>query len=265
MSVVRPVWTKTCHVCNSQFQTQSNRRVTCSIACKMWSRSHPGQPRPESHPCAVCGNLVMKRAGTVYCSARCRTAAEKRRNRPIASEYRICAECLHCGIPMTDRKAGSKYCSAACEIREYNHPGSYAQRAGRRCEHCGTPLDVSVRISQRHCSPRCTAMANQVIRRARRQGLPAERFSRVAVFERDKWICHICGQPVDPELKGKHPMSASLDHLIPLAVPGSPGHVQCNVALAHLRCNLSKCGRVRPEDWALHYRLAGIRDYWRHV
>lgn len=207
----------------------------------------------------------MKRANTAYCSRRCSVAAEKRRNRPIASEYQVFTECQHCGIPMPGRKAGSTYCSAACEIREYNHPGSYARRAGRLCEHCGTPIDVSARISQRHCSPRCTAIANQITRRARRQGLPAERFSRFAIFERDEWICHICGRPADPALKGDQPMSASLDHLIPFAVPGSPGHVWCNVALAHLRCNLRKGGRVRPEDWALHYRLAGMRDHLEHA
>lgn len=90
--VVRPIWTKTCRVCSSQFQTRSNRKVTCSTACRMWSRSHPGQSRPDSHACPTCGGPVTKRAGTIYCSARCRTAAEKRRNRPIASEYQIFAE-----------------------------------------------------------------------------------------------------------------------------------------------------------------------------
>jgi predicted nucleic acid-binding Zn ribbon protein len=255
--VVRPIWTKTCRVCSSQFQTRSNRKVTCSTACKMWSRSHPGQPRPDSHACPTCGGPVTKRAGTIYCSARCRAAAEKRRNRPIASEYQIFAECQHCGTPIPPgRKAGARYCSAACEIREYYHPDSYTLRANRQCEHCGAPLDASVRFDQRHCSPRCTVLANQVTRRARRQGLPAERFSRFKIFERDRWICHLCGEPVDPALRAKHPMSASLDHLIPFSAPGSPGHVRSNVALAHLRCNISKNGRVRPEDWAFHRRLA---------
>jgi 5-methylcytosine-specific restriction endonuclease McrA len=51
------------------------------------------------------------------------------------------------------------------------------------------------------------------------------------------------------------PFSASLDHIIPYAIPGCPGHVWANVALAHLRCNISKNDRVQPADWNLYYSL----------
>jgi hypothetical protein len=264
MAVIRPTWTKTCRVCDRVFQTQSNRRVTCSIACRMWARSHPGEPRPPSLPCPVCGGPVGKRATTTYCSARCRVAAGKRRyghnGRPVTSEYRVFAECQHCGASLAGKRAGTKFSSVGCEIREYNKPGSYTQRASRRCEYCGDPLAVSERIDRRFCSVPCQAQANQVIRRARRRGLPVEWFDRFEIFERDQWTCHLCGETVNPALKGKHPMSPSLDHLIPFAVPGSPGHVRVNVALAHLRCNIIKRERVRPEDWALHRRLAAATD-----
>lgn len=98
-------------------------------------------------------------------------------------------------------------------------------------------------------------MANQVIRRARRALLPAIRFSRIEIFERDGWTCHICNAPVDPALDHPDQWSASLDHLIPFCDPASPGHVPANVALAHLYCNFAKNGRTRPEDWALHRQL----------
>lgn len=123
------------------------------------------------------------------------------------------------------------------------------------CEYCGDPISNEARYNKRHCTNRCTAMANQVIRRARMESLPAEAFSRWAVFERDGWVCHLCGLPVDGSLGGLDPMMPSLDHIIPFNEPGCPGHVWTNVALAHLFCNFSKNARTRQEDWSLHLAL----------
>ena len=58
------------------------------------------------------------------------------------------------------------------------------------------------------------------------------------IAERDGWLCHICGSPVEPGLGHPDPMSASLDHVVPLALGGP--HSPENVALSHLACNLSK-------------------------
>ncbi|MBF6411054.1 HNH endonuclease [Nocardia farcinica] len=89
---------------------------------------------------------------------------------------------------------------------------------------------------------------NQEMRRARKRGLPVEKISRAEIFERDDYTCHICCQPIDG--------SPVLDHLIPLALPDSPGHVRANVAAAHAFCNSSKCARVRPEDYELYLKLS---------
>lgn len=78
--------------------------------------------------------------------------------------------------------------------------------------------------------------------RARRLGVPWENFTREEVFERDGWVCSLCGDPIDPELAHPHPRSASLDHVVPMARGG--GHVKANTAAAHLVCNLSKGARV---------------------
>jgi 5-methylcytosine-specific restriction endonuclease McrA len=59
-----------------------------------------------------------------------------------------------------------------------------------------------------------------------------------AVFERDGWICGICGKKVNPRLKYPDPRSASLDHIVPLNKGGD--HVWSNVQLAHFGCNSGK-------------------------
>ena len=75
-------------------------------------------------------------------------------------------------------------------------------------------------------------------RRARKRGRHNEHISHLKVFDRDAWLCHICGKPVDRGLAFPDPMSASLDHVVPLAKGGT--HTYANVACSHLICNSRK-------------------------
>ena len=77
--------------------------------------------------------------------------------------------------------------------------------------------------------------------KARKNSGIVEKFSDREIFERDCWICGICGKRVGKTLKHPHSRSASLDHIIPIVDGGD--HTRKNVQLAHLRCNLSKQAR----------------------
>jgi hypothetical protein len=70
---------------------------------------------------------------------------------------------------------------------------------------------------------------------------PVESFKDREIFERDNWVCGLCGEPVDPDLRHPDPQSASLDHRKPIVKGG--GHTRANVQLAHLRCNFRKRDR----------------------
>lgn len=52
-------------------------------------------------------------------------------------------------------------------------------------------------------------------------------------------VCAICGRPIDKTLKFPDPMSASVDHIIPIAKGGHPSDPQ-NLQLTHLICNQMK-------------------------
>ena len=52
-------------------------------------------------------------------------------------------------------------------------------------------------------------------------------------------VCAICGGFVDKTLKSPHPMSATIDHIIPVALGGHPSDMD-NLQLAHRRCNRLK-------------------------
>jgi 5-methylcytosine-specific restriction endonuclease McrA len=148
--------------------------------------------------------------------------------------------CDFCRSEFTTAKSLQRYCSEWCSDLAQNQPGTFPMRVGRICPYCGTGLSVRERVNRRFCSAECQAKHNQGARRARRRGLPAEDIDRQEIFKRDGWRCHLCHEQIDPGLRGRHPMSASLDHVIPLSWPDSPGHVSSNVAAAHLRCNIRK-------------------------
>jgi len=56
-------------------------------------------------------------------------------------------------------------------------------------------------------------------------------------------ICALCGKPVDKSLKSPHPMSATVDHIIPVARNGHPSDIG-NMQLAHRACNRAKSDKL---------------------
>ena len=56
-------------------------------------------------------------------------------------------------------------------------------------------------------------------------------------------LCAICGLPVDKRLKSPDPMSATVDHIIPIAKGGHPSDIS-NLQLAHRSCNRAKGTKI---------------------
>lgn len=56
-------------------------------------------------------------------------------------------------------------------------------------------------------------------------------------------VCGICGREVDKSLKYPHPMSATIDHIIPLDKGGHPSDL-ANLQLAHFCCNRQKSDKL---------------------
>lgn len=59
-------------------------------------------------------------------------------------------------------------------------------------------------------------------------------------------VCGICGRPVDKGLKYPHPLSATVDHIIPLAKGGT--NDAGNLQLAHWCCNRQKSDKMEIEN-----------------
>jgi len=56
-------------------------------------------------------------------------------------------------------------------------------------------------------------------------------------------VCGICGKPVDFNLRYPHPLSACIDHIIPVAKNGHPSDIS-NLQLAHWTCNRQKSDKL---------------------
>ncbi len=144
-------------------------------------------------------------------------------------------------------KEARVYCSRACKDARRNAELARERLAvkaaapERRCVHCGQAIPAGLRADARFCSERCNSAAHQVTRKmAARVGVPRPGVivSRASIAERDRWRCGICGGRVPKGRRHPHPMSASIDHIIPIAHGGGNGPE--NLRLVHLRCNLSR-------------------------
>ena len=62
-------------------------------------------------------------------------------------------------------------------------------------------------------------------------------------------VCGICGKPVDFTLNYPHPLSACIDHIIPVARGGHPSDMD-NLQLAHWCCNRQKSDKLMARESA---------------
>lgn len=154
--------------------------------------------------------------------------------------------CLTCGKAIT--KIGSReFCDENCRASLY-----VWKPADRECRECKAPFRQGRRW-QMHCSTECETSSlkrmqrtNKLRRKVRTKGLLAESIDPLLVFERDRWICHLCGVKTDQKLRGfPVPLAPELDHIVSLAEGGS--HTWGNVACACRACNGAKGARSKGQ------------------
>lgn len=163
------------------------------------------------------------------CSADCRRARistrskERRRARLVE---RACGECGDIFLPLD---GNTRYCSTSCRKRHGNNLGRALGKPWIVKTYTGwTPARQAAYQRRRALIKGATAPGELIV--------PAD------IYERDGWVCGLCGDDVDRDLNYPDPMSASLDHVVPVSLGGP--HAMSNVQCSHLFCNLSKNNRV---------------------
>ncbi len=164
-------------------------------------------------------------------------------------------ECDQCGKQYEARSVRSHFCSRECkEATRRSHEKAkrlaLKKDAPRFCTLCGRQLPPESRSDKKFCSEGCTSAARMNLHRAARRmritvAGELKKVPRVAIYERDQWICQLCDKPIDRELRYPDPMCASIDHVVPISMGGSNSAE--NLQATHHLCNTS-AGNKKPSD-----------------
>lgn len=206
-------------------------------------------------PCEIdgCENVMRARGWCVKHYTRwCRYGSPTARLRgEVVDGKRICSLC---GVdkPIAEFwRDNESWCRDCFNDRQRERARArYVPVVGQAstCEHCGAEFMANKRRGV-FCSPECTAVGKHrrnvkhvQARRARERAVTVEPFFPLEVYERDGWICRLCGDPIDRVAVKPHPHSRSIDHIVPIALGGE--HSIRNVQAAHLGCNVRKGCRL---------------------
>ena len=236
--------------CSSKASRDSGTKTCTAHDCEKPVRArnlcstHYNQTRPNRHtkaevPCAWCGTLVAKErqaSRKPVCSDRCRSNIQ---NPPVCVlpedhwarwwgksspwpryGFKRCWWHEARFVPTTSRDTT---CGTDCPQSPRNRVADML----RRCADCNAEYR-SPWFNVRRCDT-CSDT------RRRRGSNWITRPRREAIYRRDDYMCHLCGDRTDPtahHLDDEHP---SLDHLVPRSKGGSDRDY--NLRTAHRLCN----------------------------
>lgn len=205
--------------------------------------------------CAGCGQECALK----YCSNVCKLRTWRANNpeaylaqrakhevRKVSSYFAgYCA----CGVPMGGRRERAR--CGVCEAKagamtarakaEALHRQDAAVIQCDECQFSFCPLYVMGRRSSTCtvCSEakvKARKLAAKLMRKAKVRAVTVEAVNPFRVFERDGWLCRLCGVATPRAKRGTYEDDApELDHVVPLAKGGA--HSYANTQCACRRCN----------------------------
>lgn len=231
-----------CKRCDCSF-TASSRTVKYCEACRSVLFS------ARLHVCTVCGVSFHKGGGNengLFCSNKCaaahRTEQARERRRQSGDGLRSLLAYVK-RLMVQDAKWYREECASLADwMHEWDRP-LRERRKAKRSRPTG---------SRKHRT------------KCRLRGLPYESGIGVeAVYSMDAGVCQLCGGEVVREYDASNPLSATIDHIVPLCYEHNRthGHQLTNVQLAHMKCNSKKTNTLEHPSHldALNPRAAAQR------
>lgn len=124
------------------------------------------------------------------------------------------------------------YCSRSCSGRDLPEDESKRRRLAKR-------------------------LREKIKHRKRLRSATVETVDPIKVFERDGWVCHLCGRRTLKTKRGtNHPRAPELDHIIPLSLGGA--HSYANTACSCGKCNRDKAATIKGQPSLLSWSTAGV-------
>ena len=252
-----------CETCGAPMRQDKRLQAPprwCSRACKP-------QALRGLFSCQHCGVEYKKKCSAIghgekFCTRSCAFAAKaKTREQRLAAlsskpvvpdvvgDYSSwCARyCTGCGSAGGQKSEWSR-CVACVSVymRSYAEAKHKAAALAVCCSECGAmycPV-YGARMRIKLCSSECieasrlrSKRASKQRRRALERGAAgAEMVDWLAICERDKWCCQMCGVDTPRALRGtSHQQAPEIDHLVAVALGGT--HEPSNLACLCRRCN----------------------------
>jgi 5-methylcytosine-specific restriction endonuclease McrA len=216
--------------------------------------------RSPDRVCEHCGAVFKKvqkdKLPPRYCSKVCSGSAGMaaihagRLPCPVSySVYRPLCGC--CGVRFTASNRLARLCSDECraedarvKARKYAEANDNRDRSARPCAECGDPFipeygNKKSKYCSDNCMKRATRRVSKGLRKARMRATIVEPVNPIAVFDRDGWMCQLCGVETPRELRGTYDNAApELDHVVPLSKGGA--HTYDNTQCSCRECNQRK-------------------------
>lgn len=216
---------RTCTECPN---TRLQARGFCAKHYQAWKRANAGHTRT----CTECGKTYRTiEARSTVCSRACRSRAAQRGTTRVRYPDRVTTLCIR-----------ARQTPPSTPLTIIPPSGSGSWTAGT-CLVCN--MHFVSRGPSRTCSEACRDRLfaarrrdNRQRYRARQRNAYVETVNRLAIFARDQNTCQLCGELVLMSERAPHPLSPTIDHVVPLALGGS--HEPTNVQLAHFICNCTK-------------------------
>ena len=190
--------------------------------------------------------FLAKSADNVYCSKTHAIMASQLRKGPACV---ICGEKMHLQPGLKEEPAHiecrrTRWVEGACMV--CGRPMSTEHR--RRCYECSATQPCAVEWCQNGAIARGLCRWHYAAKRRKRQvTLHISRSLRLSIYERDGWVCQLCGHPIDRDAAPRTRWSASLDHIEPQSAALVPDNRPTNLRTAHFGCNSSRRHQVRRD------------------
>lgn len=230
----------------------------CSIACVGLSQRN----REHAFTCENCGTQTHRRLGgsgspkNRWCSMKCRVeqAARERVARVEAAKEAQMQARVHRNL-IRELKLLVKAATPKPKApsRKYLLPIdptglckdcgiAYSRARGEaktRCQACKKLRHATYLARYKQSDSGRAKKSAEKARRRARHNVRTDRINPFKVFDRDGWVCQMCGVPTPKSLRGSYePNAPELDHVVSLANGGH--HTWDNVQCACRSCNGSK-------------------------
>lgn len=212
--------TRHCNECDTEYTTTRSNGKYCSLACR---------------------DKVMRREKRVRFKERPPREPKPKHYRPQFSTWIL--RCEGCGKQYNHTRI-TKYCSTSCSQREAwrkkrerqgGKPIQHWLAKGRTCLWCGEVFHSKI-PQKKYCCSHCNHAAARE-RGARPRGSDwITKSRRLGIYERDHYLCWLCGLPTDATVDPrKNDNAPTLDHVVPRSKGGKDD--DSNLRCAHRICN----------------------------